>query len=331
MSAIAQRRVAGATALMILLYLLQVALFAPTAAANHIESTGSQPSNCAKVEGSDLGTENLTIEVDDHVTVKFHTWTEVNGDLASVLVDVTGLLPGEELHWQTKAGSESSQGGGAEEINEGFITENGTNLLITRHEDHTKEISHITLCVFDAPPGEATVSVSGSCAVVNGVAQFTYTVTASEGVTVDFDGGDQDVSNGGTYVSSSSSATWTATAPGGDLFPNEQSTTSGTASVTDCTPTGTTQGTTTTTTQPTTTTTEATTTTTEPEDEVLGTTITTVPEVSADTLPFTGSESGDLFKLAMLALAAGALMLFAVRGPKEEEAATTDIGGWSSL
>jgi hypothetical protein len=69
--------------------------------------------------------------------------------------------------------------------------------------------------------------------------------------------------------------------------------------------------------------------------EVLGTTITTattVPEVSAETLPFTGFESGDTVKLGLLALLAGALMLFAARGgTKEEEAAVTDIGGWSSL
>lgn len=74
-----------------------------------------------------------------------------------------------------------------------------------------------------------------------------------------------------------------------------------------------------------------TTTTTEPDGEVLGVTITTVPEVSADTLPFTGSESGDMVKLAMLALLAGALMLFAVRGPKENEGTSADLGWWSSL
>jgi hypothetical protein len=67
------------------------------------------------------------------------------------------------------------------------------------------------------------------------------------------------------------------------------------------------------------------------EAEVLGTTITAPPEVTAETLPFTGFESGDTVKLGLLALLAGALMLFAARGTKEEEAAATDIGGWSSL
>lgn len=66
--------------------------------------------------------------------------------------------------------------------------------------------------------------------------------------------------------------------------------------------------------------------------EVLGTTVTTAPaEVSADTLPFTGFESGDTVKLGLLALLAGALMLFAARGPKEEEAIAPAMGSWSNL
>ena len=61
-------------------------------------------------------------------------------------------------------------------------------------------------------------------------------------------------------------------------------------------------------------------------------TITTAPpEVSADTLPFTGFESGDTVKLGLLAMLAGAMLLFAVRGPKEEEVAAADSSGWSSL
>ncbi|MFP5333100.1 MAG: hypothetical protein ACLGHX_12180 [Acidimicrobiia bacterium] len=89
------------------------------------------------------------------------------------------------------------------------------------------------------------------------------------------------------------------------------------------------------------TTTEVTTTTAAPTTTVpvttatvLGTTIvaeTTVPEVAAETLPFTGSASGDVARLGLLAVLAGVLMLFAVRGPKEEEGAAAEIGGWSSL
>jgi hypothetical protein len=68
----------------------------------------------------------------------------------------------------------------------------------------------------------------------------------------------------------------------------------------------------------------------EEEAEVLGTTITTVAEVSADTLPFTGFETGDTLKLGLLALAAGALMLFAV-ARRDDERAATDTGGWSTF
>ncbi|MEX1004290.1 MAG: hypothetical protein WD156_02830, partial [Acidimicrobiia bacterium] len=105
-----------------------------------------------------------------------------------------------------------------------------------------------------------------------------------------------------------------------------------TTTTVDDTTTTTVDDTTTTTVDDTTTTTASTTFDSLPEAEVLGTTITTAPaEVSADTLPFTGFESEDTLKLGALALLAGLLMLFAVRGPKEEEAAPADLGGWSSL
>ncbi len=59
--------------------------------------------------------------------------------------------------------------------------------------------------------------MDGVCAY-DEVASYTYTVTASEGVTVDFDGGNQNLTNGETYVSDSGSATWVATAPDGSVF-----------------------------------------------------------------------------------------------------------------
>ena len=77
-----------------------------------------------------------------------------------------------------------------------------------------------------------------------------------------------------------------------------------------------------------------------PEDEeeegaeILGTTITTAPpaerapdEVSADTLPFTGSESRDVASLALLALMAGSLLLLAARTPRDDEN-SGGVGGW---
>ncbi len=73
------------------------------------------------------------------------------------------------------------------------------------------------------------------------------------------------------------------------------------------------------------------TTTTAVAGEVLGTTITAVGEVAADTLPFTGFEAGGTAKLGLLAMLAGGLMLFAVRGRKEDRGTVADIGGWSNL
>lgn len=64
-------------------------------------------------------------------------------------------------------------------------------------------------------------------------------------------------------------------------------------------------------------------------DEVLGT---TVVEVSADTLPFTGSTSGEVARLGILTVISGALLLLAAHGSrKEEDEVANDIGGWSSL
>lgn len=66
---------------------------------------------------------------------------------------------------------------------------------------------------------------------------------------------------------------------------------------------------------------------------VMGTTVTTIPEVVAETLPFTGFETEDTLKVGLLALIAGGLLLFAARGPKEEEAvaAAASRGGWTNL
>ena len=87
----------------------------------------------------------------------------------------------------------------------------------------------------------------------------------------------------------------------------------------------------TTTTEARTTTTPATTVTSVTGGSVLGTTITAPPEVAADTLPFTGAEARGSVTVGLLALLAGASMLFAVRAPNEENGPVTDIGGWSNL
>jgi hypothetical protein len=66
--------------------------------------------------------------------------------------------------------------------------------------------------------------------------------------------------------------------------------------------------------------------------EVAGVTVTAAPgEVAADTLPFTGFGSGYTVTLGLLALLAGALVLIAVRGRKDEETIGPDMGSWTNL
>jgi hypothetical protein len=66
--------------------------------------------------------------------------------------------------------------------------------------------------------------------------------------------------------------------------------------------------------------------------EVAGVTVTAAPgEVAADTLPFTGFGSGYTVTLGLLALLAGALVLIAVRGRKDEGTIGPDMGSWTNL
>ena len=88
--------------------------------------------------------------------------------------------------------------------------------------------------------------------------------------------------------------------------------------------TTTTEPTTTTTTEPTTTTIDPSTTSTEAttstvEDEVLGTTLTTVADDVADPLPFTGADVGGLGLLALALLALGTLLVAAFRARSEAD------------
>ncbi len=249
MTAIAQRRVAGATAIMILLYLLQVALFAPSAGAAVSQgptASGICPQNSAG-------------------------WS-------AHLPDSNGA--GASGAWGSVSLSKS--GGDGTEV-----------LSATVNSGYTIEV-----CVKQGP--NYTI----------------FTVTHAVGAQTVWSG---DLSHWSWRQVETTTTTTT-----------EATTTTTEATTTTTQPTTTTTQPTTTTTQPTTTTTEAVTATTA-EAEVLGTTLTTVPEVSAETLPFTGFEAGDTAKLGLLAMLAGGLMLFAVRGKKEDEDAATEIGGWSNL
>jgi hypothetical protein len=116
MSAIAQRRVAGATALMILLYLLQVALFAPMADANQ----GNPPSvECAselwngkyykiQVNGNSLGGAEGTGSIGISGVPGSGTWTNNDSDTVfRVLYKVGAGVGSDEVYdgsWPTGTG-----------------------------------------------------------------------------------------------------------------------------------------------------------------------------------------------------------------------------------
>ncbi|MEX2654634.1 MAG: hypothetical protein WD532_06330 [Acidimicrobiia bacterium] len=245
MTSIAQKRVAGATALMILLYLLQIALFAPVAGA-HTGETHACDTNY---------TEFTFVFVNGHV---------VDGDncpesVYSAGKDIEAFFPG------TGGAADYPNGPGmqvhvscSDQFTDGWSSKGGPDI----DDDPNWKIASYT--IQKHPSGESSPDPCG---------QVFVTTTTAETTTTTAD-----------------------TTTAGDSESDEDSDSD------------------------------------EDGVGVLGTTITTtVAEVSADTLPFTGSESRDMVRLAMLALGAGALMLSAVRGSKKEEVTSTDIGGWSSL
>jgi hypothetical protein len=337
MTAIAQRRVAGATAIMILLYLLQVALFAPSAGADHINPTGPVGSNCVEFQANATGSKSPA----DYpgVSINLTSW---GGDLKSLNFTVSGLAAGQYVDASVKYGINVDEFGP-------YL--NGSHTITITEQN---AISHVRFCVFvddTPPPGSADLTIEKVVVVLSGIpatTSFAFTVTDQTDFTLEHGEDESFTYDLGQAASVNVTVTEKAIAESGwTTAISCDSGVSGGTSVevtlededdVTCTVTNTFSTTppppppppTTTTTQPTTTTTEAVTTTTA-EAEVLGTTITTVPEVSAETLPFTGFEAGDTARLGLLAILAGGLMLFAVRGKKEEEGAATDIGGWSNL
>jgi hypothetical protein len=284
MTSIAQRRVAGATALMILLYLVQVALFAsPSQADTHHNPNDvdywyalyPDAVGCWSSEGPYVPHGSVLEDEDGNEYVVLDPYPAEGwvGD-----------------HWEVLIVK-----GGAEDVGDG----NGNAVY-----DHPEP------GVAYYPPennGERQPDVS------HWIACKAYHDTTS-----------------------TTKATTTTTVGETTTTVGETTTTVG-ETTTTVGETTTTLGTTTTVGETTTTTTGLTTFDVLPEEEeeaaVLGTTITTAPEeVSAETLPFTGFESGDTAKLGLLALLAGGLMLFAVRGRRgEEEPAAADLGGWSTF
>jgi hypothetical protein len=347
-TAVTRRRVAGTTALLILLSMLQGVLYAPTAGAGDIPTDGPLPNTCEKVEDQDLGVENLQITVDGHILVTFRNWVGSADEFSAVTVDVAGLLANESLVWQTKAGSPQS---GNLETNSGVIPTDGT-YTISRASTATKGISHITLCVVDSPePNTARLTVEKKVVIVNGTPSttvFAFEVTGQPGFTL-VDGGKKSF----TYQLNDTEGvevTVTEVEIGEDGWVTsiacDGSTTNATFVLEDgdsvtCTVTNTYRAPTTTssdptTTQPTTGTTGTSPTTedtnpvtTTAEAEVAGTTITAPAEVAPVTLPFTGSATGGLGMLGLIALIAGIALLRMT--PKADVAGLAEAQVWSRL
>lgn len=343
MSAVAQRRVAGVTALMILLYLAQVALFASPVSAAVSQPlpdsfpAGPGPDTCPQggdwsadlldTANPDIDFGSISGEVDGSVsvTVTDSTYTVI----VCIKKGSTSSDLGREFYEVTYESDEQAQ----------VVSHSGGGLS---HWSFSTSVNDTPVVPTDDTPIAPTFDISpcdedGRRTIVATV-PVGYQLEITDGGVVD----DPIPPNSNTFELSPGSYPWFVHEMNDDtsrifegtltIDPCDTTTTSSTTTTTVLATTASTEATTTTTTQPegevlgTTLTTIAS----ESGEEVLGTTITAVPEVSADTLPFTGSESGDLFKLAMLALVAGVLMLFAVRGAKPEEAGR-GIGGWSSL
>ena len=327
MSAIAQRRVAGATAVMILLYLMQVALFAPPAqaAVSFVLNDDGPGSTCPSNEqspGSNVveewgtaadagGTVEVTVNAGYVVDIcvkqgSGHQIWRVTYHSGSQIVAFDPALSSTQAAeglshwgWALVSGPQvpefvigACDDEGARAVS--FVVPDSHLLALTWVDD--EGVQHRV-----GGPGHAFYAGEHEIDLDPETYQwflyYLYEVTP-EGV-------EKIVEVGKDYFTVQPCETTTTTTA----------------------PTTTTTAPTTTTTAPTTTTTAPTTTT---EDlEILGTTITTVPEVTADTLPFTGFESGDLVRLGLLALVGGvALLLVVARRPDDEP---MQRGGWSAL
>lgn len=103
--------------------------------------------------------------------------------------------------------------------------------------EYRKVDVHVPADCSPPDPTEVSVSVSGVCSRDGDEVTFSYAVSASAGVTVDFDDEDLNLTDGGTYESVNASADWTATAPDGAVFEeNQEPTLAGSTDVEDCTP-----------------------------------------------------------------------------------------------
>lgn len=341
MTALTQRRVAGATAILVLLFTMQAVVSVPAA--------GVEDTTCQKIENADLGVEGLQVTVDGHIDVTFSDWVGTPGEYSAVTVEIAGLLANEDLVWSTKAGSAQGE---TLETNGGVIPEDGT-YTIGRATDAIRGISHITLCVVETPEmPTARLIVEKQVDVVSGNPETTmfemhvtgkpdFTLTDGGTAMFDYDMTDlteivvtvseEPIAEPGWSTSITCGATVgaTVTLEAGDVVTCVVTNTFEAPTTTTTSSTNTTQPTVTiptvTTPEVTVTTPEVTVTTAVPEAEVLGTTITAPAEVTSDTLPFTGAATGGLAIGGLLALISGMVALGVSSRDTDQE------GTWSQF
>jgi hypothetical protein len=293
MTSIAQRRVAGATALMILLYLVQVVLFAPSAQAASVDPVhvpGATNITCAEALGGGSWVE-VKFDPPGNGTIGAVTVSNFDGDAGTF--DWTSTLG--------VAGVIVKTGAAGKNVYVYNPVSYGDTEL-SAPDGSGNGISHISFCYLE---GSTTTTAP------------TTTTTAPTTTTTQ-------------ATTTTTQATTTTTEPTTTTTQPTTTTTQPTTTTTQ--PVVTTTQPQVTTTQPVVTTTIPFDSVPD-EPEVLGTTITTAPsEVSADTLPFTGFEAGDTVRLGLLAMVAGLLTLFAAHRPREEEATAPTMGSsWSDL
>ena len=124
-------------------------VYAGTAMADHIPSTGTVPSNCVKFDyGQDaLGTTKSPTDYPD-VDITLVSWNDTPADPHSVTFTIAGLADDQYVDINLKSGNNDEEDG---------PYGNGTH---TAGNSFQQGISHITLCVFEEEPTTTTTEAT---------------------------------------------------------------------------------------------------------------------------------------------------------------------------
>jgi hypothetical protein len=148
-------------------------VYAGTALAEHIPSTGSVPSHCVKFDyGHDaLGTTKSPTDYPD-VDITLVSWNDTPEDPHSVTFTIAGLAEGQYVDINLKSGSNDEDGG---------PYGNGTH---TAGNSFQQGISHITLCVFEEEPEPTTTTTEATTTTTEATTTTTEaTTTTTEATT----------------------------------------------------------------------------------------------------------------------------------------------------